>query len=358
MEIRLAENIRAFRKQRKLTQEQLAEVLGVTVGAVYKWEAKLSQPELNMLLAMADFFDTSVDVLLGYEMKDNRLQATVERLKTYRHDKSREGLAEAEKALKKYPYAFDVVQISASLYLSFGMESRDQALLRRAAELLEAARPLLPQNTDPEISDLTLCGRIAEARLALGEADQAAALLQANNACGVYNDLIGETLAAHCNRPDEAMPYLSGALFNLSASLVRIVIGYVNVYFDRKDYASAQAILLWGTSTLSGLKNGDAPNFFDKINAVLFTCLAAAQLQGGDRSAARRSLLHARDLAESFDASPCYDMRSLRFAFPDKRASAYDDLGETALTGVQNTLADFGDDALSALWTEVNASHD
>ena len=34
---RLAENIRVFRKERGLTQEQLAEVLGVTVGAVYKW---------------------------------------------------------------------------------------------------------------------------------------------------------------------------------------------------------------------------------------------------------------------------------------------------------------------------------
>ena len=101
MEIKLAENIRAFRKQRSLTQEQLAEVLGVTVGAVYKWEAKLSQPELTMIMAMADFFDTSVDVLLGYEMKDNRLQASVERLKQYLHEKNQKGLAEAEKALKK-----------------------------------------------------------------------------------------------------------------------------------------------------------------------------------------------------------------------------------------------------------------
>ena len=40
---KLAENIRAFRKQRGLTQEQLSEVLGVTVGAVYKWEAGVSQ---------------------------------------------------------------------------------------------------------------------------------------------------------------------------------------------------------------------------------------------------------------------------------------------------------------------------
>lgn len=73
MENKLAENIRTFRKQRALTQEQLAEVLGVTVGAVYKWEARLSQPELSTVMELADFFDTSVDVLLGYELKDNRL---------------------------------------------------------------------------------------------------------------------------------------------------------------------------------------------------------------------------------------------------------------------------------------------
>ena len=39
MDMKLSENIRTFRKGRKLTQEQLAEVLGVTPGAVYKWEA-------------------------------------------------------------------------------------------------------------------------------------------------------------------------------------------------------------------------------------------------------------------------------------------------------------------------------
>lgn len=43
MKMKLAENIRALRKERSLTQEQLAEVLRVTTGAVYKWEAGVSQ---------------------------------------------------------------------------------------------------------------------------------------------------------------------------------------------------------------------------------------------------------------------------------------------------------------------------
>ena len=87
MEMKLAENIRTFRKDRSLTQEQLSEVLGVTAGAVYKWEAGLSVPDIELILQMADFFDTSVDVLLGYEMKDNRLDATVKRLQEYRRQK-------------------------------------------------------------------------------------------------------------------------------------------------------------------------------------------------------------------------------------------------------------------------------
>ena len=63
MEMMLAENIRMYRKRKRLTQEQLAEDLGVTSGAVYKWEAKLSVPELNMIIEIADYFDTSVDAI-------------------------------------------------------------------------------------------------------------------------------------------------------------------------------------------------------------------------------------------------------------------------------------------------------
>ena len=56
MKIMLADNIRTFRKERSLTQEQLAEALGVTAGAVYKWEAKLSITELELIVQMAEFF--------------------------------------------------------------------------------------------------------------------------------------------------------------------------------------------------------------------------------------------------------------------------------------------------------------
>ena len=210
MVLKLPEKIRSFRKQRSLTQEQLAEVLGVTVGAVYKWEAGLSVPELAMLVELADFFDTSVDVLLGYEMKDNRLEAAVQRLKEYRHNKDAAGLPEAEKALKKYPNTFEVVYNSGVLYQMLGLERHDKRLLSRALELLKASVRLLSQNEDPKISELSICGNLAETYIALGEEEQAVDLLRRNNAGGLYSGLIGLTLASGCGRPpggSRALPF-------------------------------------------------------------------------------------------------------------------------------------------------------
>lgn len=55
MKLKLAENIRALRRARGLTQEQLAEALGVTIGAVSKWELGGSTPELTLIIEMASF---------------------------------------------------------------------------------------------------------------------------------------------------------------------------------------------------------------------------------------------------------------------------------------------------------------
>ena len=135
MKTTLAENIRMYRKQRNMTQEQLSCVLGVTVGAVHKWEAGLSVPELGMILEMADFFDVSVDALLGYRMKDNRPESVINRLYEYCRTMDHAGLAEAEKALGKYPHSFAIVYACAEMYLIFGTGSH--ATTRMCLEALE-----------------------------------------------------------------------------------------------------------------------------------------------------------------------------------------------------------------------------
>ena len=58
---------RTLRKQREMTQEQIAEVLGVSCQAISKWETNASYPDISLLPIIADYFGVSVDYLLGHD---------------------------------------------------------------------------------------------------------------------------------------------------------------------------------------------------------------------------------------------------------------------------------------------------
>lgn len=65
MENTLGKRIAANRKRLELTQEQLADRLGITAQAVSKWENDQSCPDINILPTLADIFGISTDELLG-----------------------------------------------------------------------------------------------------------------------------------------------------------------------------------------------------------------------------------------------------------------------------------------------------
>lgn len=329
MNVKLSENIRAFRKAHSLTQQQLADALGVTVGAVYKWEANLSSPDLTLLVELADFFDTSVDVLLGYEMKSNKQSATVARLKQFLHDRDERGLSEADKALVRYPNSFEVVYQSAVLCNVFGLVKRDKKLTRRGIELLERAMLLIGQNTDPKVSELSIYNEIAEAYIGIGEAEKAAELLKNNNPCGINDAMIGRTLAADCDRPDEAMPYLSMALLSTIASFTHVVMGYYNVYCKRREFAPAVDILRGALAFFEHFSRPEKTDFLDKVSAIFYTCLAHAQYELGETDGARAALRSAKRAAETFDRMPDYKGDSIRFVM-ENASTVFDSLGETA----------------------------
>ena len=60
----ISDRIQALRKARGITQEQLADAVGVSRQAVSKWEAEQSAPDLERIVAMAEYFDVTTDYLL------------------------------------------------------------------------------------------------------------------------------------------------------------------------------------------------------------------------------------------------------------------------------------------------------
>ncbi len=352
METSIAENIRVYRKQRGLTQEQLAETLGVSVGAVYKWESKSSLPELRLIMEMADFFEVSVDALLGYRMKDNRMNAMVERLWQAGGRRDYGALSEAEKAVRKYPHSFDAVFAGAFLYYTFGAQTKKEAWLRRAIELLDSARLLVAQCTDSRVNESWLCGMMAEMHEMLGETDKALELLKAHNAGAIFDDMIGIMLLSHGKDPEEAHHFLEDGFLRTVSSLIQTVIGYAMLFDVKNDCASGMDMIRWIIPVLQGLKKTNEPDFLDKMIVVFNVFLAIFQYKSGDRKGAEDSLRKAKPMALAFDTAPNYAANRVKYVRESETTNAHDLLGKTAMDAAEYVLRD-KDPEIRKLWAQV-----
>ena len=75
-QLQIAENLIRLRREKNITQEALADHIGVTKGSVSKWEKNISKPDIGTLPLLATFFDVSIDELLGYapQLSDDQIQ--------------------------------------------------------------------------------------------------------------------------------------------------------------------------------------------------------------------------------------------------------------------------------------------
>ncbi|MBU5460443.1 helix-turn-helix domain-containing protein [Anaerostipes sp. MSJ-23] len=59
------ENLKVLRKAKHLSQQKLADILHISQQSVYKYENDITSPDIETLTNMSDFFDTSIDYLVG-----------------------------------------------------------------------------------------------------------------------------------------------------------------------------------------------------------------------------------------------------------------------------------------------------
>lgn len=105
MEIRIGNKVRELRKKRGLTQEQLAENIGVSFQAVSKWENDIALPDITLVPVIAQYFGVSTDEILCYDSteKDNEIERLVNESYKFRETEPEKGRRILEEGLRKYP---------------------------------------------------------------------------------------------------------------------------------------------------------------------------------------------------------------------------------------------------------------
>lgn len=362
MKISLSENIRALRKERKMTQEMLAEALGVTVGAVHKWETGACLPEIRLLLEMADLFCVSMDALLGYEMHGSTVESVIERIQDHVRAKDFDAaLSEGEKALIRYPNTFSVVHCCADACERKGVETGDPEALRKAIELMERSIPLLSQNDDPQISEVTIRSDIAVCYIELHQPDKGLEILKKYNAGGINNSLLGLLFSMEGSfSKGEAENYLVRGMCGVVTNAIRCMSGYINYYSHIGNITGALEAAQWLSGFLDSLKASRTELcYFDRIISTANAAAAAFLLQLGRMDEARSLMTDAYVRSAAFDAAPVYDIRTMKFLVGDtEKTTASDDLGETASAAIEKLLGSEKDfhEALE-LWEQIKNEH-
>ena len=105
MEMNIGPIIMAKRKEKKVTQQELANFIGVSKASVSKWETSQTYPDITLLPLLAAYFDITIDSLLTYEpqLDNHEIQRTYARLKESLETKSPEDvLATIRSFVRRY----------------------------------------------------------------------------------------------------------------------------------------------------------------------------------------------------------------------------------------------------------------
>lgn len=97
--------IRALRKSRGLTQEQLATALGISYQAVSKWKTDIALPDITLLPSLAAYFGVSLDELFDFSLRavEKEIEEIAESAYRFRESDPEKSKGILEDGLKKYP---------------------------------------------------------------------------------------------------------------------------------------------------------------------------------------------------------------------------------------------------------------
>lgn len=101
----IGNKIRELRKQRGITQEQLADSVGISFQAVSKWETNIALPDITLAPVLANFFGVSMDELFDFNIRETeqRIIEITDEAYQYRDNDPAKSRQILEDALKTYP---------------------------------------------------------------------------------------------------------------------------------------------------------------------------------------------------------------------------------------------------------------
>jgi len=149
----LPENLKKYRILKDLTQEDVAEFLGITAQSVSKWERGESYPDITFLPALANIFETSVDLLIGMDT----IRAEETRYNIHKKAVGYQRSGDYDMAEKTYRDALLIYPNKPGMILGLASTLALKGNTDEAIELMERGLPLSINEKQKSTMRATLC---------------------------------------------------------------------------------------------------------------------------------------------------------------------------------------------------------
>jgi Predicted transcriptional regulators len=147
MNIYLADNIKKLRRAKNLTQETLADFIGISFQAVSKWECGDAYPDITLLPVIANYFEVTIDELLGNDKakSEEKIQSYLDEYMQLWMRLDDESIAKKhaliKQAYREYPYDWRIIDkfCDSFVYGHLGDEAnfeKNKTLVRKLCAII------------------------------------------------------------------------------------------------------------------------------------------------------------------------------------------------------------------------------
>lgn len=316
--LELSQNIIRFRKERGLTQEQLAALLNVSVSAISKWEMGNNRPDLELLPDLAEIFQVSVDSLLGYEKSYKNVDKKIEEIKTFLAvEKYNEAIEEASCLLKRYPNDIRLNKVMADAYYSLCFstntgegkkENAEKALhyYERSIELYDKAR--ISEYTEEDLyCNIATLYALEEVK----RYEEAIEILEKYNGSGQYNNIIAHYLFL-AGKKEEAKKRIFRHCIGQQVFVFNDFSILSDMYRQEGDYETALSFLEAEIKSYE-LFMDDEGSYADRAYAGKAYIISGLYEKIGDEKKAEEWYQRAKEHARKYKKNPSMLISSMKY---------------------------------------------
>lgn len=154
----IGSNIKKLRRDRDITQEQLAEYLSISISAISQWESGKTTPDISLLAPLANVFNVSADVILGIDVvnKEKQIQDIISQ--AYNCALGDCSLSDCEKAvsilregLKEYPNSYEIMERLMNWLINTKRGKTAEEALKLTNESIKLGEKILAECTDDKL---------------------------------------------------------------------------------------------------------------------------------------------------------------------------------------------------------------